>query len=317
MNQVQYHPQGRQTRPGAPNQKANELMRRTRYTPQTDNFQQWSRSGKNTYVTTNNVAARTQIVAPPTVVRAPRAIIKPDQFSPQMFPDRNRDRGHDRDRNFDHNFNRNTTQITLQIGGFRVGYVQSDPFFRDSFFCYPFYAFSPWQGQCVASPWWYYSQLPGYINCDRIIIGSPVSYGPSYYTSWRRPLYSAYSYNGSINYAVDEIERAFTNRDTRSLDILCPRSGSVAILQDGTYAYSVDAPDFYDMMRDAVLDTDTTGYRVVDVRRYRNGSLKVSAEHDIIDAWGNNQRVYHQFRLDLENGDYVIREFGASSSRSY
>ncbi|MBI3721860.1 MAG: hypothetical protein HY248_04830, partial [Fimbriimonas ginsengisoli] len=112
MNQVQYHPQGRQTRPGAPNQKANELMRRTRYTPQTDNFQQWSRSGKNTYVTTNNVAARTQIVAPPTVVRAPRAIIKPDQFSPQMFPDRNRDRGHDRDRNFDHNFNRNTTQIT-------------------------------------------------------------------------------------------------------------------------------------------------------------------------------------------------------------
>ena len=107
--------------------------------------------------------------------------------------------------------------------------------------------------------------------------------------------------------------RGFEMRDLQSIDALCPRNGLVAILQDGAYAYSVQAADFCDMLRDAALATQTVGYRILDVRRFINGSLQVTAEHQTLDPWGRPSTIYHRFRFDQEQTAYVIREFGATT----
>jgi hypothetical protein len=88
----------------------------------------------------------------------------------------------------------------------------------------------------------------------------------------------------------------------------------VHILMDGRYAYSLGPEDFYDLFMDAVENTRTVDYRVVDVKRTRDVA-RVIAEHEYEDPWGRRVRVNHYIKLEYERGGYVIREFGTSEDR--
>ncbi|MES1227715.1 MAG: hypothetical protein ABUL72_03535, partial [Armatimonadota bacterium] len=181
----------------------------------------------------------------------------------------------------------------------RRGYWQYNNNWRDNYFRYPHYQFTYTNG-CFISPWYYYTNLPGYIDpyrCNSYVSvnfgwGLGVRYG------WRNHHTIVYVDNGynygsgyvgdtDLDRSVNEIETAFRTRDVRQIDELVPRGGQVSIDLVGQPAYSLGSDDFYDLINDAITATQTTSYSIVDV--YRNGdTATIVADHTFVDAWGGN-----------------------------
>lgn len=221
-------------------------------------------------------------------------------------------------------------RIRLIVNGYRNGYCAYNRGWRDDFFCYPWYVFNPWQfNRFVCSPWYYYSCLPPYLNYDRVIIvnvhRSRNWYGNPY--RWHRPVYSAVftvdnryeSSNDSytdLDYAVDDLARAFEQTDYKAMNNLLPTDGKVDLYFDGNYGYSLNAPDFYDLFADGVENVKTSRYTITNVRYDSRDSAKVSAIHEFTDAWGNPSTTYQDFFLVKENGKWTVREFGTSNTRT-
>lgn len=204
----------------------------------------------------------------------------------------------------------------LLLNGYRRGYYQYDPKFRDNWFWFKRYCYTPVIQACVCSPWYYYAQLPPYLVLgDVMIVGAPIEpyYGQSY--GYGSSLDDGTASNPQLDASLDNLVRAFRQHDASRIDPLVSPSGQVAIFMDGSYSYSLRSGDFQDMLHDAISDVRTVAYRVLDVRGADDGTVKVEAEHDAQDPWGQSQTVYHTFRLVNERGTFVIREFGTSSRR--
>jgi len=182
-----------------------------------------------------------------------------------------------------------------------------DPFAYDRFYC---------------SPWYYYSFLPAYINTTRVIVVNNY-YG---YNDWQGDVYNyggGYSDDGyrgndrrdrDLDFALDDITKAFDDNDNRTASSLIPRSGSVAIFMDGKYNYSLNPDDFNDLFMDAVENAKTDKYVIESVRTNR-GVARVVARHEYTDPSGDPQTVWHTYTLEEEHGQYVIREFGTDYDR--
>lgn len=257
------------------------------------------RSGNSNYGSNSNSRARDRNAGPERIGRAPVDVIRGSL----------------------------TTQVrrsdTVRIGGttIRFGYTHYDYRWRDDYFCYPHYVFDPYAYNSYCSPWYYYPQLPPYFLASRCYVV------PNYYWSpfigvsytWYPPSNSNTYYNNGrrlsdFDYAIDDIVNSFENDDRRAVSRLVPRSGRVAILIDGKYAYSMNADDFYDTLLDATQNSKTTDYKILDVQTNRDGAA-VWARHDFEDPWGRRESVYHYFRLEQDGRDWVIREFGTSENR--
>ena len=196
---------------------------------------------------------------------------------------------------------------------YRNGYHHYDRNFRDNDFWYPHYGFQ-WYDGCnyVPSPFYYYPHLPAYLSTIRVTIG-PLSWThcESRY-NWVAPNYDRYGYqsdrNGDFDYSVSDIERAFESRSLRYLAHLIPTRGRIEIDMDRDNQYSIDAEDFYDLMRDLVEGTRTTSYRIRDV--YRDGDrASVEAIHEYTDTWGRTESVRHTFGLREGRRGYEINYF--------
>jgi hypothetical protein len=255
-----------------------------------------SRSGQVTYGTVNNGRARGDRSEPITIGRAP-IDLRGGSLSNQI---------------------RREDRVRITNGHIRFGYYHYDRRWCDDYFYYPYYSFDPWQGNCVYSPWYYYASLPPYLTFTRIICINNYAWSPFVGVDyrWSRPSNDRWGSGNysSLDYAIDDLQIAFEENDRRSAERLIPRNGNIAILMDGQYSYSLNPDDFYDMFMDAVDNTRTRSYRIVDVKRTANVA-RVRAEHDYEDPWGRITRVYHYIRLEYERGAYVIREFGTSDSR--
>lgn len=246
------------------------------------------------------------------LVRTPPAPIRrlPD-FGRHGF-DRDWDR--DRDR-FEHGGS--GFSLSLILGDFRIGYCQYDSGFRESWFRYPRYCYTPYYQECVPSPWYYYPMLPPYVPCDSIFYTDDWRgrHGISVYYDWR-PVRQTYDVDPrNLDYAINDLVRGFENRDFRMARYLVPTDGSVDIFMDHDYKYSLRADDFSDMLRDAVDGVRTVDYRILDVHTYDDGTVQVEARHESEDPWGRRSTVYHTYRLEREDSGYVIREFGTSADR--
>ncbi len=201
--------------------------------------------------------------------------------------------------------------------GWRTGYSQYDNGWRDSYFNYPYYAFTPFNNQCTISPWYYYSNMPAYISVTRIIYvnnyqscrwGYGEQYNFSGYNSGGFGNNRGYTNNASLDDAIYDIKDVFERGDKRALDRMVPRSGRVAIYNDGQYSYSLGADDFYDLILDNVYGTETTKYDVY--QAFRNGNTaQIYARHYFRDAFGNTQTVMHTYGLTMQGRDYVITDF--------
>lgn len=197
------------------------------------------------------------------------------------------------------------------VGGLRIGYCAYNATWFDDNFCYPFYVFDPWAPNvvCVASPWYRYSFMPGYVNTTRVIVVN------NYVQTWGTSGWADYSYNRddrrneALNDALDDLRDAFERNSTRYADNLIPVTGQVAIYNDGRYDYSLGADDFRDMFLDGVEQSKTLKYEITE-SQFRGDVVHVRARHEYEDSWGQRQVVYHMLTLQREGNGYVIREFG-------
>lgn len=213
---------------------------------------------------------------------------------------------------------RNHREGELFFLDYRCGYVQYDHRFRDNGFFFGFYAFEPYGRSVCVSPWYYYPELPPYVACEHVYV-APFYERPTY--DWYAP-YRWHSLNdpyyrgeySSIDYAVDDLQRAFARKDARFVSYLAPRDGQVAILTDQVYRYSVPGDEFYSTLRDAIENVRTVSYEIVDVRT-QGDDVAIEARHETESPWGQNDVVYHLYRMHLEGGSLVIREFGTSRFR--
>ncbi len=220
------------------------------------------------------------------------------------------------------------------VDGYRIGYYHYNRSWRDDYFAYPFYTFSPFGFSCVSSPFYGYAFVPGYLSTTRVVYvngyQSPWIWNDGNVFNWNSG-YNGYDngYNDgrrderrrdddarsvAARNAVADLRDAFEDGDPRLLSRLMARRGQVAILRDGRYDYSVNVADFDDLVRDLVSNSRTRSYRVEETRSY-DGSIRVVARHDYQDPWGERQTMYHHILLEPERGGYVIREFGTSPSR--
>ena len=290
-----------------------------------------SRSGRVNYGTTNNLLNRqTTHHSPIHITPAPTQRDLNDDVANMRDQIRREDRSHAHDRDHDRDDSHWDHDGWNDGDGirFRVGYYQYNNNFRDDYFCYPYYVFDPYQTtNCVVSPWYYYSYLPAYVNCSRLVIstdysdnfiGFPYDYQGAYrYHNDDEDRDARYDNNyvsrQALDYAIDDIVNAFTQQDRRAVDRLVPRNGTVTLSVDGTISYGVRADDFYDMLMDAVMNSRTIKYEILKVKS-NDDEAEVVAKHDYLDSWGNRQCVYHKFHLYGERGNIVIRYFETTNN---
>ena len=226
------------------------------------------------------------------------------------------------------------------VDGYRQGYYHYNRSFRDDYFWYPYYNFSPFGGfQTVCSPFYNYAFVPPYLSYNRVIFSNYAS--PWAWNSGTTIIFRGNTtvVNGGNNYdngavynngnsrddqayqaarnAVDDLRDSFEDGDPRLVSRLLPRQGQVAILRDGKYDYSLNVTDFEDLIRDLVTNSRTRRYTVEDSRAYRD-SVRLVMRHDYQDPWGERQTMFHHILLTPERGQYyVIREFGTSPTRDW
>jgi len=202
------------------------------------------------------------------------------------------------------------------VSGYRSGYYHYRRDWCDDNFWFNGYIFNPISyPNCYVSPWYYYGHLPAYVSPHRVTVIN-ISLDPWYgtYYNWRRPQnYTWDNWNSfnSLDYALEDITRAFERVDRRALRRLIPDRERIAIFVDGQYSYSMDPYDFEEFLLDAVEGTATIRYDITRVER-RGREAEIQARHEYEDAWGRRTAVFHNYRLEEERNGFVIRRFGTS-----
>ena len=231
--------------------------------------------------------------------------------------------------------------IYIYIGDvpYRYGYAYCNEYYGAPRWNYDRYCYEP-SALVVVSPFYYYPELPPYLNVSCVTYGGYYPVESSFYHSydyaypgqggfrrgWDDNPYqsggSSYSYNedrytdrSKFDHALDDMVDAFSDGSANYVQNLIPNDGSVAILQDGYVRYSIGAGDFQNMYRDLIETTRSRGYQILDVRVYDDNSARVVAKHTRVDAYGNLTSVYHQYLLAYEGHRFVIRKFGVSHDR--
>lgn len=200
--------------------------------------------------------------------------------------------------------------VPLDPFGCRIGFVPYDPFYQPIWF---FGGYCSWPSRpCVTSPWYYYPELPPFVEQSVAISDSEPRYASDYEPySW-----SAQS-SEPLDRTIQDITLAYGQGSPELIEGLTPSKGNVAIYLDGAYKYSVSGRDFGAMLHDSVSTVHTDGYRALSARKYHDGTVLFEAEHNTTDPKGEHQTVYQSFRLAPEGKGYVIREFGTSQSKLY
>lgn len=205
---------------------------------------------------------------------------------------------------------------------FRNGYYSYYNNWRDDYFYYPYYQFSPYQNNCSFSPWYYYPHLPAYISIARIFYVSDLSWSSGNGTNynWNRGNRgNGWGWGNDrggdvLDESLWDLVNAFERQDRRALGRLVPRRGKVNIYMDDSYCYSLEADDFYDLLLDNIETTRTVRYEIERVRTWRD-EAQVTARHEYVDPWGRRSSVYHNFRLEEDRYGYIITDFRTSWRR--
>lgn len=263
------------------------------------------RVGQPNYQGNNNlIAERNRLVEPQAIGRVPIDLRK-GSLQGQVLREGSPERVHGRDRNdYWGNYN------------WRSGYCQYDYRWRDSYFVYPYYSFS-FGNRCAVSPWYYYPNLPGYLDITRCRFGGfglQISWTNSY--DWNRwDQYDRYGSNYQLGRAIDDIRRAFERNDYRALGNLIPGRSEVYVKLNDGYGYYLRGDDFYDLMVDNIAGTDTARYTILESKWGSRGEASIWASHEFFDPWGRRQCVYHRYTLTSDRYGFSIAEFEVSPDR--
>lgn len=287
-NGGQTAPPDRGTRQGPPPPVGNGDQRQSA-PPTGRNQNESSRSGRVEYGGTNNQAGRSAPnYSPPPMVGQNRASREADQEN----------------------------RVGYAYGNYRNGYYQYSNQWCDNNFWYPHYQFN-YSNNCVPSPWYGYTNMPGYIAQVRVTFGNfSFSWRSGDVYRWRYEEYDdSFGYWNNSRYersqvdrAVDDIYDSFRRGRARYMDALIPTRGSVWVELDRYSCYSISGNDFYDLMEDLIDGTRTYDYRIREVRRYGNQAT-VIADHVFLDSWGRQQIARHYYGLQMGRRGYEIVAF--------
>ncbi|MBS1721813.1 MAG: hypothetical protein JSS66_02275 [Armatimonadetes bacterium] len=211
-------------------------------------------------------------------------------------------------------------RIRVNDNRYRNGYYGYNRGWVDNNFSYPYYGFN-WYDGCnyVTSPFYWYYHLPAYVDIVRVNIGPIHWVNCSTHYDWSPIGYDRYGYDSSradLDYAVSDLQRSFERGNMRYIATMIPTRGRVEIDAGWNNQYTIDADDFYDMMRDLVEGTRTIDYRIVDV--CRDGSrATVTAEHVYTDSWGREACVRHQYGLREGRRGFEIVYFKTDGRNDY
>lgn len=271
--------------------------------------------GRTNYNTNSNI----RVDRAPTInsISAPPGIVRTDELALKA-------------RRQDGVFRGNNNNGFFFDNGWRTGYCHYNQGWNDNFFFFNNYCFNPWQPgigiNVVVSPWYLYPFLPGYLNCNTVVV-------TTYRSPWLWNTGVVYAFddrgwdnrwdwssnnrrNIDVDNALEDLRDGFERYDRRALGGLVPRNGQIAIMRNNRYDYSMNADDFYDLINDLSSNAETNSYRVEQVRTYRD-SARVVMVHDYNDPWGRRQRVYHSMLLQREGRGMVIREFETNDRRAW
>ncbi|MCU0316053.1 MAG: hypothetical protein MUC92_05630 [Fimbriimonadaceae bacterium] len=197
---------------------------------------------------------------------------------------------------------------------YRSGYVHYHSNWNDDYFWYPHYQFRYVHDRCVASPFYFYSHLPGYIQINRISWGGAIwDHGRWQRYDWGRNSDSWYgnSRRNDLDYAIEDLRESFRRQNIRYIGNMIPTRGRVTIQVDNNRPYQVSVDDYYDLMRDLEEGTRTRNYTIRDVR-WERGQAVIVAEHEFRDAFNRTDRTYHLFGLVEGRRGYEINNFRIS-----
>lgn len=210
---------------------------------------------------------------------------------------------------------------TRRSDTYRNGYYGYDNNWRDDNWNYPYYQFN-YSNNCVASPWYYYPNMPGYVSYNRISTSGLQFIIDLFATShdwtshdWRySDRYDRRSDCYELDNAIADLTRAFKNRDKKALGRLVPRGETIRIDIDGQERYGIDSDDYYDLMVDMISNTRTRRYDIESVRTHGN-YVDVVAYHEFTDSWGDRDSIWHRIVLREDRNTYSISEFATSRYR--
>jgi len=117
-----------------------------------------------------------------------------------------------------------------------------------------------------------------------------------------------------ISDALDDIRKAWLNGDWERLKARFPATGQVGIYPGGVYKYSVDAPDFVRMLKQAMARIDTSGFEFDRPKSDTPGRAFVSGKHTFLDADRKKQETYISYTLERVDGKWRIVDAGSAAS---
>jgi len=117
----------------------------------------------------------------------------------------------------------------------------------------------------------------------------------------------------SVDDAIADIRHAWMNGDYARLKSRMRAKGKVRIYLKGKYKYSVDAPDFEQMTRDAMTRIDTVSFSLDRVQRQGDDRVFAGGKHVYYDPDHQKQEVYVSYGLVKEDGRWKIAEAGSST----
>ena len=117
--------------------------------------------------------------------------------------------------------------------------------------------------------------------------------------------------NRGLDESLQRIVGLYQSGDRRQAERLIPRRNRVDIVLDGDYKYSLRPNDFEGLFLDGVMNSRTRSYRIEDVQ-FRGSVARVRARHEYIDPWGEAIVTFHDYVLEEERRQFVVRQFGVS-----
>lgn len=167
------------------------------------------------------------------------------------------------------------------------------------------------------SAYYYYGYFP-YIPSARVIIvrRPAVTYieipivikdrrsDEGYYLDDRAP--------SSIDAALSNIRRAWTNRYPDLLLRHVKTSTTIDVLIDGEYSYSLSSADYRDMTRDAIRTTRTIDFTFDSIRGRGDDRVIAYGRHRFYTLDSAIKTVYISYELERRGGEWVLTEVGSS-----
>lgn len=125
----------------------------------------------------------------------------------------------------------------------------------------------------------------------------------------------AWRQNRDLTIAVDDISRAWMDKDIQMLAKHTRRDVAIAVYLRGKYQYSLDAADYLDMTRDAFRAARTLKFKLDKVERKEADIYLVTGRHTYRDKEGEERSVLVSYVLEKMNEDYIITQVGTAPER--